>query len=889
MMTHLRFYIQHALRDMTRNGRRTAFALFCVAAGVAAIVSLRSLSLMIADSLAVNIAGVNHGDIRIQSASADDTPSGGGPSDGRNSLSAEQLTLIQSWAKDNNLAITPVISNANITVAPLDTKQNVGRPQFISSYVIDPAVYPFYGPVLALDPPGVPLSKLFTGGNDVVVSKNLADNNKIKVGDQVRVGRTTETFTVRGIVSTDVEGSLRNPLAAFFGFAYFDQKQEKVLQLEPLPNAVYVQAPRGSNVQSLVASLTDKVPGLVTTTTLDVRNENKSIADLIDRLIIVMGLAALLIGSTGIIHTMLVVVSRRTLEIAVLKTLGVQGGQITWMFLIESIIMGFLGSLIGAVLGILFSLGVRSFTQAVWPQALEWRIYPEALGTGIFLGVIVTAVFGFLPTLTAGAVRPAIVLRPNETRLPAIGCLQTFLGLLFVVIVVGLVAGSLIGNLILGLVGIALAGVFMLVAIGLLWLLITLVSKLPSLGSVDLRLALRGIGAHRTRTASTLLALTVGIFSLSVITLMADSIPRLLNLQFTNLLGGNVMAFGLVPAIQRPFIIAQLKGKPGVEHFSEISSYQGELVAINGDKNFLAKVVGADNTIPIPGKNGAKMTMGDITRQSLGAMTTVDVTSPGFAGEAVDQGRTFTSEDSGKPNVILHASKAAIQVGLKVGDQVTLQFGDRDVTYTIIGISNQNTASFSMTGSFGAFTAPVDSIPAGLTATFPVFIAKVDEAHLNQVLVNLSSIPGVFPLDIGFFETLIKRVLSTFTAIPTIVAVLSLFAGAVIIANTVSLATLERRREVGVMKSIGMQGRRVLAQMVLENGLIGLLGGLIGVGIGTIATLLLSIGSETPLQNVSWGIVGALVLLSVAISLVATLFSAWSAATEKPLHVLRYE
>ncbi len=42
-----------------------------------------------------------------------------------------------------------------------------------------------YGPVLAVDPPGVPLSKLFTGGNDVVISKNLADNNQIKVGDQV--------------------------------------------------------------------------------------------------------------------------------------------------------------------------------------------------------------------------------------------------------------------------------------------------------------------------------------------------------------------------------------------------------------------------------------------------------------------------------------------------------------------------------------------------------------------------------------------------------------------------------------------------------------------------------------------------------------------------------
>src|SRR5205085_2624571 len=151
-------------------------------------------------------------------------------------------------------------------------------------------------------------------------------------------------------------------------------------------------------------------------------------------------------------------------------------------------------------------------------------------------------------------------------------------------------------------------------------------------------------------------------------------------------------------------------------------------------------------------------------------------------------------------------------------------------------------------------------------------------------------IPGVFPIDLTFIETLIRRLLAQFTAIPTIVAVLSLLAGAVIIANTVSLSTLERRREVGVMKAVGLSGRRVLLQMVLENGIIGLVGGLLGVGVGVIATLLLSLNSNIPItQSVSWGIVGALLGLSVLISLIATLLSAWTAAREKPLHVLRYE
>jgi putative ABC transport system permease protein len=885
-MKHFNFYIQHALRDMTRNGRRTAFALFCVAAGVAAIVALRSLSLMIGDSLAANIAGENHADIRVSEEFDFDnlSSSAGQLSDGRRPLRADLVKAIMGWAEANNVQTTSVISDANIQVAPMDNQRNTGRPQFISSYVIDPAVYPFYGKVTALDPPGVPLAQLFTGGNDVVLSKNLADNNGIKVGDQVHVGRTTELFTVRGIAPTEAEGSMRNMLAAMFGFAYFDRAQIQILQLEDLPSEILMLAPDGAAINQLKQSLESQVPGITATTTNDVRSQNQQTADVIDRLIMVMGLAALLIGATGIIHTMLVVVGRRTLEIAVLKTLGVKGSQITLMFLVESLIMGFVGSLLGIVLGIIFSLGVRSFTQNVWPSTLTWRIYPSAMFIGVLLGVIITTVFGFLPTLAASSVRPATVLRPNDSKLPTMGCLPTALTIAVLVISVGLIAGSIIGNLIIGLIGIVVAAVLMTVVVGLLYILIALVSILPAFGNVDLKLALRSIGTHRARTASTLLALIVGIFSLSIITLMADSIPRVLNLQFQNGLGGNVMVLGLVPSLQRPFIIAQLKDKPGVRSYQQIGSYNGRLISLNGDKNFASKMP----SLGIPNFGGEKFSQEELVAEALGSVSTADVTAQGYLPPVVQEGRTFTPEDSGTRNVILRAKgKDYSQIlGIKPGDKVTIKFDAQELTFTIVGITDQATTGIS----FGVFTAPIGAFPAGMNPTMEFTLAQVDDAYLNQTLVNLAAIPGVFPFDVGFFESIIKRFLSQFTAIPTIVAVLSLFAGAVIIANTVSLATLERRRQVGIMKAVGLKGWRVLLMMVLENGMIGLLGGIFGVGIGVIGTLLLSIGSELNItQSVSWGIVGVLMALSLGISLVATLLSAWTAATEKPINVLRYE
>jgi len=64
-MRLLRFFILHSLRDMGRNRGRTAFALVCVATGVAAVVALRSLAFMVADELTSNLAEMNRGDIKL--------------------------------------------------------------------------------------------------------------------------------------------------------------------------------------------------------------------------------------------------------------------------------------------------------------------------------------------------------------------------------------------------------------------------------------------------------------------------------------------------------------------------------------------------------------------------------------------------------------------------------------------------------------------------------------------------------------------------------------------------------------------------------------------------------------------------------------------------------
>ncbi|MCO5188739.1 MAG: FtsX-like permease family protein [Anaerolineae bacterium] len=119
---------------------------------------------------------------------------------------------------------------------------------------------------------------------------------------------------------------------------------------------------------------------------------------------------SLLISGIGIVNTMVVVVRRRALEIGVLKTIGLQGRQITTMFMLEALLLGILGSFLGVLLGIGLTALLRSVGEQLASRTLPFTISPQAIVYGMILGVVITLVFGFLPTLSAGRVRPNVVL-----------------------------------------------------------------------------------------------------------------------------------------------------------------------------------------------------------------------------------------------------------------------------------------------------------------------------------------------------------------------------------------------------------------------------------------------------------------------------------------------
>ncbi len=926
-MTRLIFYIQYAARNLWRNRRWSAFAMLSVGAGVATMVALRSLGLAIGDSLTSNIRSSNHGDITLEAG--DTSFFFIEIEDSAEYFDENRLSLIREWARDNDAQIAEYKFNSLQVTARNQT--SAGLLNFMTGLFIDPETYPPMQDIVALEPKGVPLGELFIGGQEVVISQNLADSQGVGVGDEIRVSGTEATFVVRGIVPTVSEAGFRDIFAAFFGFVYFDRSMTEVLSLDSRPNRISILLPEGTTDEEILRSadelarLSDRLGGFTRVISVPrLLEQNEVIADLTGRFVVVMGLGAMLIGGMGIINTMLVLVRRRTEEIAALKTFGVKGGQVAIMFMMEGLLLGLVGSIVGSIGGALLGRVANAYGEAFIQQPLVWRIYPEALLFGLVLGFVVTGVFGVMPVLTAVKVRPGIILRPNETHIPVLGVFQSMMASLFVVFSLGLIAGQIVGpfpeevevfpfqapipeHLLMGVIGVTVTLVILALLVGVMWLLVWVVGRLPAFGWIDLRLALTNLRSRRLRTATTLLAISVGMFALSSIAFYGAGVREILQFTLTDTLGGNVMIFSPASLANVPIVADAAQARLDrrldglgdvVQYRTQFLNYEAEIVEVDGVSYRRTDTLVQRGELR-EARNQAR-SEGDFERAdqlsrelSRLSRTYIPVSmqvsdNPRLEQGAIVAGRKLTVEDVGQAKAVMRGDIYILEKGVAVGSLVTIGVAGHEFTFEVIGmLSSEDGPSEGI----GDMQIPGDTL-GELRPEFRMNTIMVDPDHMSEVLLEIASMPAFFPINVAFLDGVLSRLIEQFSALPLLVGLLSLGAAAVIMANTVALATLERRKQIGILKAVGLKSKRVIAIMLLENTLVSLLGGFIGIGLSAMGVGVMTyfgLGDLVLIPADAQSVAVVLVVAAVGIGGVATVLSARPAARERVMNVLRYE
>ncbi len=911
-------YFNYTSRSLLRGGQRTILAVFCVAVGVMAIVSLQLVGQMINSSFTSNIRDANGGDIAVSSQ----TP-----------FKQSDLTFFDNLKSNSTItAYTPTISsNASTGLAASLT-------QSFTLEAVDPATFPVVTPPSFKTPANGTISNLLTN-NQVVVDQNLADQYNKKVGDSFTVHASTSTGSGSVTLAVKIVGIV-NDTGVFaqsndFMLISHADYQAADPKLPLLYDTIYVTTADKAHTDKAAKAISDQFPIANTVTADQALKNNQTQVDFIKKFLEIAGLLALLIGGVGIVNTMQVLLSRRKIEIAMLKTTGYRRADLYLLFGLEAGLLGLVGGVVGAAAAIAVSYFVRNIVQQIFPILIPFFLDPVIIGGGVVIGLVTALIFGLLPIVQAANIRPLNVIRelPGKNRvgsifltigllllLSALFCVMSVIILNDVIWGISAVYGAFIFLAILSLffglvvliisvlpvperfsiayLALVLTGVVLSVLLylalptfGVLLLIVSLMGivivLLPRSWKSNTKMALRNIGRQRARTTTTLLALFVGVFTIGLILVLGQDLRDNINAAIAQNLTFNLVT--VARGDEATNLQSKLGTIPGLSADHTQGRTYASVVPVTIDGVPFPSLIpkndqGGPNNL---GSGGTLFYMGGLEGYDVAHGQLPDTRNVTF------KGRNLNASDAGTNNVLISANLvnlAPLKGHIHVGSTITLASVDGKSIETVTVVGTYQSSGFSL--HFGPILTTREAVasltPAGQSTT--IFYMKIDSAKVGKALQTIGNIaPNASVLNFANIGDFINNFIGDILLVLTTIASLSLLAGVIIIANAVALAMLERRRELGILKSVGYTSRTILGEVLIENGVVGGTGALLAMLLVTLATSLLGQFVFKTGFGVSWYIAIGLIVGIALLAMVTAAFVAWGATRVRPLEVLRYE
>lgn len=941
-------FLTYPLRSLWRGGGSIRLAMMCIALGVMVVVAIESIGLMATNSYVSNARVANGGDLSVTVGN-------------RNApITAGDLLFFEQLKRDHTISnYTPVNMAMGVALrqpdGSLDTTPAPSNGLLVQ--IVDPHHFPLVGAPTFISPASGSLATLLTG-NQVVVTQTFLTHYHKQIGDtfdlqlqsplQSAAGRTLHVRLAGVIANTG-----RYPGGNTFVLISFAEYQAASPSLPVTYESVDITTSDQAHTDQAIRALRQQVqqghlPPVAMQTVADLQQHLQVYNGQTTHAQELAGLLALLIGGLGILNTMRVLLARRTIEIAMLKTAGYSRSNLALLFGIETGVLGLVGGVLGTGTAMAVSYGVVT-TLLIVP--VPFQPDPWILGGGIALGTVTALSFGLLPIVQSANIRPIQVIHertdsgPGSFRISAVA-LYGVVALMFsllastilqnVVLAGASVCATVLFLAILGLCfrpiiwGIsafpipehysarylttvlscmalsAILGVFLPAMGGIalaLFCLALVMRWLPHTWKITTRMALRNIGRKPMRTTMLMLILFVGVFIIGSIQVIELDLQSQLATTLNQTLSYNVVT--KVPQNQARAMQAQLATLPGLLSSHTTTIAATTLVAINGQpwQSFLT---------PAKKNLTVETLMPQVqVLQNFDGVEGYDLANQQVPDPHVFQivaGRNLRASDAGTNHVLIPSVPALINtLPLTVGSTLTVVSADGKASTTLAVIGTYTTSGLSLT-HVSPIVSP-QNIVGALTPTSEqvqtVFYLKVDPAHVTQAKTTIgNAVPGA-----SFVQTAASSVddylqgVSSIAWVFTVITFFVLLAGMVIMANAVILDLGERRRELGILKAIGYTQRTIRGELLLEYGIIGGTSATLAVfliplltnflGNSFLRTTFGSLSNPGATVAFTFGTNGLLLvgLIAGAILLViiTSLLASWRIVQLRPLDVLRYE
>ncbi len=858
------FAAKMAARELRASWRRLVLFFVCVAIGVGAIVTLRSVIQSVRDVLTQEAKALMAADVVVRS---------------NRPWSDNARRAVESrLAEDPSVEASETVELVTM-VRPEDETKVAART--VELRAVEDG-FPYYGEVELED--GYRYTHFLLQGRGVLVRPELLTQLDVRVSDQIVIG--TETFTITGVIANEPGRRL-----GMFSFGprviiHLDDL-EKTGLLVTGSRARYRFLFRVPEVgfESLVANLRQDFREDFVRVRTYRRREDRIGSDLerAENYLSLVGFVILVLGGIGVWSVTRAFIQQKLKSISVLKCLGAGTAQIVTIYVIQVLVLGVAGSL----LGVAIAAGVIA---AVPPSAvaalgsISYGLTWSAVLQGVGIGMMVSLLFSLVPLLEVRHVKPLLLLRHETARVSAVDVRRpgwsrlawrrvarvdwTRLAAIVAVTAALLAiaswqAGSLRAGLFVcgGFVGVALV----LNAAGAL--LIRLMAPMATTRWFSLRHAVMSLTRPGNQTRVILLAVGLGSFFIIGVRVLQANLLTELDLERRS--GGADMFL---------IDIQQDQLQPMRTLLAQRSERPATLIPV-----LRARVTG------VSGREVNLEGLEDVRGQgSLGRDYTVTYRNHLEENEDVLEGRFWGNDQAPpEPEVSIEESLQE-RFNINVGDVMRFDILSREVAVRVTSIRRVDWSD-SRSGGFMFVFRPeaLADAPHTYVALLKAPSDPGGRARLQRDLAT--GYPNVSAIDVREVLRTVEGVIANVTLAISIVGAVALFSGTLILVGAIAMTKFQRVREAAIFKTLGANTQTIAAMLALEYGGLGVLAGIIG----SLGAVILSWALSRYLLDIPWHFaagenLGGIVVTALLVGLVGVV-SSLDVLRRKPLATLRAE
>lgn len=640
-----------------------------------------------------------------------------------------------------------------------------------------------------------------TGPTEMVMDRATATTHDFSVGDKVDVQTKggVDTFTIVGIAGFGDEDGLAGATLSAFELS----RAQELFDLEGQYSGIDVVAAEGVEAEALAVSVSEVVPDTAEVVTGEQQTQEQ-LDDVTEGLgflnaaLLAFAGVAVFVGAFVIQNTFRITVAQRVKELALFRAIGATASQVTALVLIEALILAVVASALGVLAGIGLAELIKVIMNSVGLSIPDGplTVAPRTVIISMAVGIGVTLFAAILPARRASSIPPVAAMTetaarstPKSLRRRAIvGATVTAIG------AIAMTVGLIIENSAsLTLVGVGALGLFLGMST-LAPLVAAPVAKVLSapMRGITGKLARENTIRQPRRTASTASALMVGIALVAFTSIFAASIKASVSDTLESSFPAD-LAFASTnfEVGVSPVAIEELRTQEELEVVSGIST---GAFTIEGDELNVAGI------------------------------------EPELVSSVYDLKPSIPIEDLGD-DLLVHENTLTSNEWA-VGDIVEIEYlGSQVVPTEIVGTFEDNSfANYVIADDVFIENISDDSIAIAFASLAPG--VSVDEGLVaaETALVEFPTVDINTKSDqIAEAEAAVDGLVTLFSGLLSLALIIALLG----IANTLALSVVERTREIGLLRAVGMGRRQVRKMIRFEAIITAVFGALLGVLIGT--------------------------------------------------------